>query len=166
MSDDAAGDGMSDAGNGAPVDAALVRELAEILRDTDLAEIEVESEAIRIRLSRAPAALPAMAPAPAAPATPPAPASEASPAPAAPAAPASRNVVPSPMVGTAYLSPSPGAAAFVAVGQSVREGETLMIIEAMKVMNQIPAPRDGTVREVLCEDGQPVEFDQPLMVID
>ena len=149
------------------VDPALVRELAQILRDTDLAEIEVEADDLRIRLSRlgtmVPMAMPAPAAAPAAPA-PAATAADAAPA-ATPVA-SSRNVVPSPMVGTAYLSPSPGAAPFVAVGQSVSEGETLLIIEAMKVMNQIPAPASGTVKEILCEDGQPVEFDQPLMLIE
>ena len=70
------------------------------------------------------------------------------------------------MVGTAYLSPSPGAEPFIKEGQEVREGDTLLIIEAMKVMNQIPAPRSGTIREIMCEDGQPVEFDQPLVVIE
>ena len=153
------------------VDPALVRELAEILNDTDLAEIEVETEETRIRLSRASSVAPApmMASAPvAAPASPPTtlvpatPSSDSVPAPAS----ASRNAVPSPMVGTAYLSPSPGAAPFVSVGQSVKEGETLLIIEAMKVMNQIPAPSSGTVKEIMCEDGQPVEFDQPLMIIE
>ena len=152
------------------VDPELVRELAQILRDTDLAEIEVEANDRRIRLSRATSAVPVQIAAPPQAAAAPipqssgGPAAEASPSAAAPAA--SRNVVPSPMVGTAYLSPSPGAAPFVAVGQSVREGETLLIIEAMKVMNQIPAPSSGTVKEIMCEDGQPVEFDQPLMIIE
>ena len=152
------------------VDTDLVRELAQILRDTDLAEIEIESDDMRVRLSRQSAIAPQVMPMPS-------PAAQQHPAPAAPAtappplevaaAPPSRgNTVPSPMVGTAYLSPSPGTAPFVAVGQSVREGETLLIIEAMKVMNQIPAPASGTVKEILCEDGQPVEFDQPLMVIE
>ena len=152
------------------VDPALVRELADILRDTDLAEIEIETDDLRVRLSRASAMQPApmmAAPAPQmaapAPAAPPAASGEAA---AAPAPASAGTVLPSPMVGTAYLSPSPGASAFVSVGQSVSEGETLMIIEAMKVMNQIPAPRDGTVAEIMCEDGQPVEFDQPLMRIE
>ena len=152
------------------VDPALVRELAQILRDTDLVEIEVEADETRIRLSRASMAMPP--PMMAAPA--PQPTHVAPAAPAADgagekvAAPvnASRNVVPSPMVGTAYLSPSPGSSPFVTVGQSVKEGETLLIIEAMKVMNQIPAPTSGTVKEIMCEDGQPVEFDQPLMIIE
>ena len=153
------------------VDPALVRELAEILRENDLAEIEVESDDTRIRLSRASALAPVQM-APAAPVAAAPPQMQATTGPAgsptdsAAEGASSRNVVASPMVGTAYLSPSPGAGAFVSVGQSVKEGETLLIIEAMKVMNQIPAPRDGTVKEIMCEDGQPVEFDQPLLIVE
>ena len=147
------------------VDPALVRELADILRETDLAEIEVETDDLRVRLSRAsavqPVAAPALAPVPAA-----APAASSGSEPAPASASQSGTVLPSPMVGTAYLSPSPGASAFVSVGQKVSEGETLLIIEAMKVMNQIPAPRDGTIAAIMCEDGQPVEFDQPLLRIE
>lgn len=166
MSDDTSDDTDNHAGGTQAVDPALVRELADILRDTDLAEIEVETDDLRVRLSRASAMQPAMmaAPAPAPSAAPAALGPMAAAPDAAPAA--SGTVLPSPMVGTAYLSPSPGASPFVSVGQSVREGETLLIIEAMKVMNQIPAPASGTVTEILCEDGQPVEFDQPLMVIE
>ncbi|MCA1260610.1 acetyl-CoA carboxylase biotin carboxyl carrier protein, partial [Nitratireductor aquimarinus] len=102
---------------------------------------------------------PAPAPAPAAPA--PAAAEEAKKSPAD-----SKNAVPSPMVGTAYKSPAPGANAFIEVGQSVKEGQTLLIIEAMKTMNQIPAPRSGTVTAILFEDAQPVEFGEPLVVIE
>lgn len=167
MSDDTSDDTDNHAGGTQAVDPALVRELADILRDTDLAEIEVETDDLRVRLSRASAMQPAMmaAPAPAPSAAPAAPGPMAAAPDAAPAA-ASGTVLPSPMVGTAYLSPSPGASPFVSVGQSVREGETLLIIEAMKVMNQIPAPRAGKVAEIMCEDGQPVEFDQPLVRIE
>lgn len=148
------------------VDQQLIRDLAGILNDTNLTEIEVENEDFKVRISRqAPtvhAVAPAYAPAPAAVAAPAAPAAT-----AAPAAPdLSKNAVPSPMVGTAYLAPAPGAKAFVEVGQKVSEGQTLLIIEAMKTMNQIPAPRAGTVTAILIEDAQPVEFGQPLVVIE
>lgn len=149
------------------VDQQLIRELATILNDTNLTEIEVEQDDLRIRVAKqgavavqsyaAPA--PAPAPAPAAPA--PAAAEEAQKSPAD-----SKNAVPSPMVGTAYKSPAPGANAFIEVGQSVKEGQTLLIIEAMKTMNQIPAPRSGTVTAILFEDAQPVEFGEPLVVIE
>lgn len=150
------------------VDQQLIRELATILNDTNLTEIEVEQDDLRIRVAKqgAVAMQSYAAPAPAAPA----------PAPAAPAAAAaeeatkspadSKNAVPSPMVGTAYKSPAPGANAFIEVGQSVKEGQTLLIIEAMKTMNQIPAPRSGTVTAILFEDAQPVEFGEPLVVIE
>ncbi|MBO6636517.1 MAG: acetyl-CoA carboxylase biotin carboxyl carrier protein [Roseitalea sp.] len=153
-------------------DKQLVSDLAQILNETDLTEIEVEQGEMRIRVSReappqafAHAAMPALAPAtaPAAPAQPaatPAAASE----PAAPAA-SHENAVPAPMVGTAYLAPAPDSDPFVKVGANVTEGETLLIIEAMKVMNQIAAPRTGTVTDILIEDGEPVEFGQPLLVI-
>lgn len=148
------------------VDQQLIRDLAGILNDTNLTEIEVENEDFKVRISRqAPtvhAVAPAYAPAPAAVAGPAAPAAA-----AAPAAPdLSKNAVPSPMVGTAYLAPAPGAKAFVEVGQKVSEGQTLLIIEAMKTMNQIPAPRAGTVTAILIEDAQPVEFGQPLVVVE
>jgi acetyl-CoA carboxylase biotin carboxyl carrier protein len=147
------------------IDAALVQELAELLSANELTEIEVEDGARKIRVARhgAPvAAAPAYAAAPAAPA--------AAPAAAAPvAAPAAEQVpadaVKSPMVGTAYLSAEPGADPFIAVGKAVKAGETLMIIEAMKVMNPITAPNGGTVKQIMVSDGQPVEFDQPLVVI-
>lgn len=150
------------------VDQQLIRDLASILDETNLTEIEVEQDDLRIRVSRTPAAVQAFAPA-AAPA--PAPVSVApAAANAAPAAPAaadvSKNAVPSPMVGTAYLAPAPGAAPFVTVGQQVKEGQTLLIIEAMKTMNQIPAPRAGTVTAILCQDAQPVEYGEPLVVIE
>ncbi|MET0170018.1 MAG: acetyl-CoA carboxylase biotin carboxyl carrier protein [Aliihoeflea sp.] len=154
----------------AGVDQQLIRELAGILNDTNLSEIEVEQDDLRIRVSRqtAPAMqtyAPQPAPAPAPAFAVPAAATEERAA-AASAADQARNAVPSPMVGTAYLSPSPGARAFIEVGQTVKEGQTLLIIEAMKTMNQIPAPRSGKVTAILCEDAQPVEFGEPLVVIE
>jgi len=148
------------------IDVNLVRELAEMLDTTNLTEIEVEDGDRKIRVARtvqavaAPvtAALPAAAPAVAAPA---APSAGEAPAGAAPA-----NAVKSPMVGTAYLAAEPGAAPFVSVGQSVKAGDTLLIVEAMKVMNPITATAAGTVRQVLVENGQPVEFDQPLVIVE
>jgi acetyl-CoA carboxylase biotin carboxyl carrier protein len=156
--------------SGMNIDTALVRELAELLNETGLTEIEVEDDDRKIRVSRgavaaaAPvyAAAPA-APAPAAPA--PAAAAPAAAEPAAPAGPDLKNAVKSPMVGTCYLAPEPGAANFVAVGAAVKEGDTLLIVEAMKVMNPITAPRSGTISAILVENAQPVEFDQPLVVI-
>ncbi len=149
------------------VDIALVRHLAELLDETQLTEIEVEDGERRVRVARtvtissasyAPA--PAAHPAPAAPLLPPAPSAEA----AAAAPPA--NAVKSPMVGTVFLSSEPGAAAFIAVGDHVKEGDTLLIVEAMKVMNPILAPAAGRVSAILVANGQPVEFDQPLVVVE
>jgi acetyl-CoA carboxylase biotin carboxyl carrier protein len=150
------------------VDQQLIRDLAGILNDTNLTEIEVEQGDLRVRVSRQSAAVHAVAapPAPAFNNQPPA----AQPQPAAAGAPApsdlSKNAVPSPMVGTAYAASSPEAKPFVEVGQQVREGQTLLIIEAMKTMNQIPSPRAGTVTAILFEDGQPVEYGEPLVVIE
>jgi acetyl-CoA carboxylase biotin carboxyl carrier protein len=142
------------------VDTDLVRELAAMLNDTGLSEIEVEDGERKIRVSRTMTAV--SAPMMAAPVAPPA----AAPAAAAPTAPAiSANAMKSPMVGTAYLSPEPDAPPFVSVGQQVKAGDTVLIIEAMKVMNPIVAATSGTVTEILVESGQPVEFDQPLLVI-
>lgn len=156
----------SGSNGGMQVDTDLVRELAEMLNDTGLSEIEVEDGDRKIRVSRtmtAVAAPVAAAPVVAAPAAAPA---AAAPAPAAESAPAvAANALKSPMVGTAYLTPEPDAAPFVSVGQQVKAGDTVMIIEAMKVMNPIVAPNSGTVTEIYVESGQPVEFDQPLMVI-
>jgi acetyl-CoA carboxylase biotin carboxyl carrier protein len=153
---------------GMNIDTALVRELAELLNETGLTEIEVEDDDRKIRVSRGAVAsaapVYAAAPAPVAAAAP----AEAAPAPveaAAPAGPDMTNAVKSPMVGTCYLTPEPGAAPFVSVGQAVKEGDTLLIVEAMKVMNPITAPRAGTVTAILIETAQPVEFDQPLVVI-
>jgi acetyl-CoA carboxylase biotin carboxyl carrier protein len=154
------------------VDVDLVRQLAELLDATSLTEIEVEDGPRKIRVARkAAAAAPVhYAPAPASAA--PAPAASPTPAPggaqeagaSAPAAAA--NAVKSPMVGTAYLSAEPGAKPFAGVGQKVAAGDTLLIVEAMKVMNPIVAPAAGTVTQVLVENGQPVEFDQPLIVVE
>ena len=144
------------------IDQKLIRDLAGILNDTNLTDIEVEFGDLKVRVSRhaptvhAVAAAPAYAPAPA-------PASAAQPAAAADPG---KNAVPSPMVGTAYLAPSPDAKPFIEVGQSVKEGQTLLIIEAMKTMNQIPSPRSGTVTAILIEDAQPVEYGMPLVVIE
>ncbi|MGN6305505.1 MAG: acetyl-CoA carboxylase biotin carboxyl carrier protein [Mesorhizobium sp.] len=147
------------------VDQQLIRDLAGILNDTNLSEIEVELGDLKVRVSRQAPAVQAFAapPAYAAPvsATP----TAAAPI-AAPTADPSKNAVPSPMVGTAYLAPSPDAKPFVEIGQKVKEGQTLLIIEAMKTMNQIPAPRGGTVTAILIEDAQPVEFGMPLVVIE
>jgi len=154
---------------GMQIDSKLVRELAELLSETGLSEIEVEDGDRKIRVARTLHAAPvaaAMSVAPAAPPPPAAAAAAATPAEPAPAAaPDHSNAVRSPMVGTAYLSPEPGAAAFVRVGDTVAQGDSLLIVEAMKVMNPIVAERGGTVTAILVEDGQPVEFDQPLIVI-
>lgn len=146
------------------VDQQLIRDLAGILNDTNLTEIEVELGDLKVRVSRqAPAVHAIAAPQPGyAPAAQPAASAAAAPAAADP----SKNAVPSPMVGTAYLAPSPDAKAFIEVGQTVKEGQTLLIIEAMKTMNQIPSPRPGTVTAILFEDGQPVEYGMPLVVIE
>ena len=145
------------------VDSALVRELAELLSANELTEIEVEDGDRKVRVRRDAAPMLAYAPAPAIAATH-APAAAASAAEAAPAA--AVDAVKSPMVGTAYLSPEPGAKPFIAVGTPVKLGDTLLIIEAMKVMNTITAPRAGTVTQICIADGQPVEFDQILVLLD
>ncbi len=151
------------------VDVKLVRELAKMLDATNLTEIEVADGERRIRVARKPAAQNATfaAPAASAPAAV-APAAAAAPtAPAVEAAPAAdhANAVKSPMVGTCYLSPEPEAPAFVKVGDHVKAGQTLLIVEAMKVMNPITAPAAGTVKAILVESGQPVEYDQPLILV-
>jgi acetyl-CoA carboxylase biotin carboxyl carrier protein len=150
-----------------PIDARLVRRLADILTETGLSEIEVEHAGLKIRVAKTLTAGPMQmtyAPAPAAPAPAPSSAPAAS-AESAPAARASGEAVKSPMVGSVYLQPEPGAEPFVKVGDTVAAGQTLMIIEAMKTMNPIPAPRAGKIVEILVEDGQPVEFGEPLAVI-
>lgn len=151
-------------------DPATIRELAQILRESDLTEIELVDNDMRVKLVRqvtvAPMAMPvaaAHAPAPAAPAA------AASPAPAAPAADVDADhpgAVNSPMVGVAYLSPEPTSAPFVTIGSKVTQGQTLMLIEAMKTYNQIKAPRAGTVTRILVESGTPVEFGEPLMIVE
>jgi acetyl-CoA carboxylase biotin carboxyl carrier protein len=152
------------------VDQKLIRELADILDEVNLTEIEVEQGDLKIRISRQaamqPAAFPMAAPQPAAPAPLPAAEARAAQPAEAPAVDLKKNGVPSPMVGTAYRSPGPGERPFVEVGQTVREGQTLLIIEAMKTMNQVPSPRAGTVTAILFEDAQPVEYGEPLVVIE
>ena len=168
MSNDSA---PADSPDARAIDTRLVRKLAAILKETELTEIEVERGDLRIRVAReltVAAAPVALAPAVAAPAA-------AAPAAAAPVAESSAtmaaaqyagDVVPSPMVGTVYLQPQPGAEPFIRVGAQVAEGQTLLIVEAMKTMNPIPAPRAGKVVEILVADAQPVEFGEPLVVIE
>jgi acetyl-CoA carboxylase biotin carboxyl carrier protein len=142
------------------IDKELIRELAKLLDETGLTEIEIERAGLRVRVGRggvthiaAPSASMPFA--------------VAAPPMAAPADPAKHpGAVTSPMVGTAYRGAAPGAAPFVDIGSKVTAGETLLIIEAMKTMNQIPAPRSGTVTQILIEDGQPVEFGEPLVILE
>jgi acetyl-CoA carboxylase biotin carboxyl carrier protein len=153
----------SNADDKSAIDKELIRELAKLLDETGLTEIEIERAGLRVRVGRSggnvtnitshgtPAASP----------------TSTAPAAAAPADPAKHpGAVTSPMVGTAYRGAAPGAAPFVDLGSKVVVGETLLIIEAMKTMNQIPAPRSGTVTQILIEDGQPVEFGEPLVIIE
>ncbi len=164
---------IPNAGEADEINPELVRQLADILNDTDLTEIEVERGDLRIRVAReitqaAPVHY-APAPAPQAPAT--APAAVPTAAASMPSDPASivaksGEQVKSPMVGTAYLQPSPEAPPFISVGDKVKKGQTLLIVEAMKTMNPIQAPRDGVVQEVLVGDAQPVEFGEPLVVLE
>jgi len=145
-------------------DSALIRELASLLDDTNLTEIEIERAGLRLRVARnitVAAAMPAAFHGAAAPAT-----AAASGASADADLSKHPGVVPSPMVGTAYWAPEPGAKPFIEVGAKVSAGQTLLIIEAMKTMNQIPSPRAGTVTQILVEDGQPVEFGEPLVIIE
>ncbi|MBB5045875.1 acetyl-CoA carboxylase biotin carboxyl carrier protein [Rhodopseudomonas rhenobacensis] len=142
-------------------DNALIRELALLLDETNLTEIEIERAGLRVRVART-VTISAAVPTGHAAA---APAAAAGPAPVADVA-KHPGMVPSPMVGTVYWASEPGAKPFVEVGSKVRAGETLFIIEAMKTMNQIPSPRAGTVTQILVEDGQPVEFGEPLVVIE
>ncbi|MCX2561432.1 acetyl-CoA carboxylase biotin carboxyl carrier protein subunit [Acetobacter farinalis] len=151
--------------SGLLVDADAIRALAEILTDTGLTEIEVSEKDSRIRVARAPATVQAVAPAPVMAA--PAPVVAAAPAAAAPAD-LSRHpgAVNSPMVGVAYLTPDPSSPPFVSEGQVVSAGQTLLLIEAMKTFNQIKAPKAGTVKTLLVASGDPVEFGQPLAIIE
>lgn len=156
-------------------DVAFIKALAELLRENDLTELQVkrdyaEDDSLNVRVSRHhPAPVQAQqsmaAPQPQAPAAP-APRSD----PAAPDAPedpaAHPGAVTSPMVGTVYMQAEPGAPSFISVGQSVKEGDTLLIVEAMKTMNHIPAPRAGTIKRILVEDGAPVEYGAPLVILE
>lgn len=154
------------------IDQALIRDLANILKDTDLTEIEVEQDDLRIRVSRMGPAQTIQAYAPQmmhgmAPVAQPMAAATASQVSAADAAPVVNGfTLTSPMVGTCYHAPAPGSPAFVEVGQTVKEGQTVLIIEAMKTMNQIPAPRSGKVTKIMVSDSAPVEFGEPLMIIE
>lgn len=162
-----------------PVDQDLIRAIAELLNKENLAEIEIEQDELRVRVTRSyPSEAPAYAQAPiqymAAPQPPAAPATPAAPVGSVPAAAPAKaedlasnpGTLTSPMVGTAYRSPEPGKPAFVEVGTKVSEGQTVLIIEAMKTMNQIPAHRSGTVTRILVDDAQPVEYGEPLVVIE
>jgi acetyl-CoA carboxylase biotin carboxyl carrier protein len=150
-----------------PIDARLVRRLADILTETGLSEIEVEHSGLKIRVAKTLTAAPMqmMQAAPAAAAPAPVAAAASSSASAEAAVRTGGDEVKSPMVGSVYLQPEPGAAQFVRVGDTVEAGQTLMIIEAMKTMNPIPAPKAGKIVAILVEDGQPVEFGEPLAVI-
>ncbi len=161
------------------VDQDLIRAIAELLNKENLAEIEIEQDDLRVRVTRSyPSEAPTYAPAPmhymAAPSAPAAPAAPSAPAGSVPAAAPAKaedlasnpGTLTSPMVGTAYRSPEPGKPAFADVGTKVAEGQTVLIIEAMKTMNQIPAHRSGTVTRILVEDAQPVEYGEPLVVIE
>ena len=155
-------------------DVSFIKSLAELLRENDLTELQVkrdygENDSLNVRVSRQTAA--AAMPAPQAP-PPSAPAPASQPAPQEQAAGQNEDpshhpgAVTSPMVGTVYMSPEPGAPAFITSGKTVSKGDTLLIIEAMKTMNHIPAPRDGTIKRILVEDGGPVEFGAPLVIIE
>ncbi len=148
------------------LDTGLVRELAAILREADLGEVEVEHEGLRIRVSKPAApvvqaamAAPAAAPVAAAPAA--APVADAAAAPAA-----SEKAIKSPMVGTVYLSPEPGAKQFVAVGDKVKKGDTVLLVEAMKTFNPVEADKAGVVKEIYVSDSQPVEYGEALILIE
>jgi acetyl-CoA carboxylase biotin carboxyl carrier protein len=145
------------------IESGWIRELAAILDETGLTEIEIEKAGIRLKVSRAASAAPALIAA-----APLAAAAASAELPGLTSAPAAKHpgAVPSPMVGTAYLSPSPGADPFVKKGDKVAAGQTLMIIEAMKTMNPIAAPKSGLVAEIMVTDAQPVEFGEPLMIIE
>jgi acetyl-CoA carboxylase biotin carboxyl carrier protein len=156
-------------GNGGGIDAALVREMAQLLTEADITEIEVEKGDLRIRVARTPNAPTAAAPSSVSVQVAP------SPAPVVLSAPTSADAqqiadhpgaVKSPMVGTAYLRPSPEAPAFVEVGSLVKAGDKILLVEAMKTFNEIVAPRAGTVTAILVEDGQPVEYGEPLLIIE
>jgi len=156
-----------ESGKGDSAEKALIKELAELLNETGLTEIEIEKAGLKVRVARtltitataAPAGMLSHGPATTAGGSPLGPATAADPA-------KHPGAVKSPMVGTAYRASQPGAAPFVEVGTRVAQGDTLLIIEAMKTMNQIPAPKAGTVTTVLVENGQPVEYGEPLVIIE
>ncbi|MCP4071913.1 MAG: acetyl-CoA carboxylase biotin carboxyl carrier protein [Hyphomicrobiales bacterium] len=143
------------------IDQSLIRDLANLLKETDLSEIEIEQDNLRVRVARGTTVQTVSAPTPVS-------------APATQSANDSKprdlandpGAVPSPMVGTAYLAPAPGAKQFVSIGEVVKEGQTVLIVEAMKTMNQIAAPRSGKVTAILVDDGQPVEFGEPLLILE
>ena len=156
-------------------DVTFIQALAEVLRENDLTEVQVkreygEADSLNVRVSRQTQTVMQAAPLAAAPVA--AAASVEAAAPAAPAATASDDpashpgAVTSPMVGTVYMAPEPGASAFISVGSEIKEGDTLLIIEAMKTMNHIPAPRSGTIKRIMVEDSAPVEFGAPLVIIE
>ena len=157
-------------GNGGGIDAALVREMAQLLTEADISEIEVQKGDLRIRVARTTSAPASAAPSPVSVQVAP------SPAPVVLSAPTAADsaqqiaehpgAVKSPMVGTAYLRPSPEAQQFVEVGSLVKAGEKILLVEAMKTFNEIVAPRAGTVTAILVEDGQPVEYGEPLLIIE
>jgi acetyl-CoA carboxylase biotin carboxyl carrier protein len=144
----------------ATLDKDLIRQLAGLLDETGLTEIEIETEDLRVRVGRGAPAATTVTAAPS-----PTPAGATAAAVATPAA-AHPGTVNSPMVGTAYLSSEPGAKPYVSEGDTVRVGDTLLIVEAMKTMNQIPAPKAGKVIKILVEDGQPVEYGEPLLIVE
>ena len=147
-----------------PIDSRLVRKLADILTETGLSEIEIEHGGLKIRVAKQLTSAPAVHYAAPAPVAAPAPTTTSTPAVATAAA--NGDAVKSPMVGTVYVQPNPGSPPFVKVGDTVEAGQTLFIIEAMKTMNPVPAPRAGKIVEILVEDAQPVEFGEPLAIIE
>ncbi|MDX2273848.1 MAG: acetyl-CoA carboxylase biotin carboxyl carrier protein [Hyphomonadaceae bacterium] len=160
---------MNDKKTAGGIDPELVRELAKILGESGLSEIEVEQGPLKLRLARTVSVAAAPAAAPVHHVMQTAPALAAEPPPAAPAPQSGANhpgAVPSPMVGTAYLSPEPGAAPFVRVGDTVSQGQTLMVVEAMKTFNPIPAPRAGKITAILVTDAQPVEYGEALVILE
>lgn len=149
------------------LDTQLIREIAEILRDADLGELEVEHEGLRVRVSK-PAVTQTVTVSPPQSAAPPAAATSPSASPSAPVeTPVAddANAVKSPMVGTVYLSPEPGAKVFINEGDKVKKGDTLMLVEAMKTFNPVESPRDGTVTRIIVSDAQPVEYGEPLVIV-
>ena len=153
-------------------DVAFIEALAKLLRENDLTELQVkreygEDDSLNVRVSRITQTAPAVHTAIAAPTAAPTSSTQMAPAPSAPEDPASHpGAVTSPMVGTVYMQAEPGSPAFISVGQQINEGDTLLIVEAMKTMNHIPAPRSGTVKRILVEDGAPVEYGAPLVILE